>query len=40
VKTIKKGDRVIAPFAFSDGTFEYCHAAMDGREPIKAMIMS
>lgn len=25
VKTLKKGDRVIAPFAFSDGTCEYCH---------------
>jgi threonine dehydrogenase-like Zn-dependent dehydrogenase len=25
VKTVKKGDRVIAPFAFSDGTCEYCH---------------
>ena len=24
VQTIKKGDRVIAPFAFSDGTCEYC----------------
>jgi threonine dehydrogenase-like Zn-dependent dehydrogenase len=25
VKTVKKGDRVIAPFAFSDGTCDYCH---------------
>jgi len=25
VRSVKKGDRVIAPFAFSDGTCEYCH---------------
>ena len=25
VKTVKKGDRVLAPFAFSDGTCEFCH---------------
>ena len=25
VRTVKKGDRVIAPFAFSDGTCEFCH---------------
>jgi threonine dehydrogenase-like Zn-dependent dehydrogenase len=25
VSTIKKGDRVIAPFAFADGTCEFCH---------------
>jgi len=25
VRTIKKGDYVIAPFAFSDGTCEFCH---------------
>ncbi len=24
VKHVKKGDRVIAPFAYSDGTCEYC----------------
>jgi threonine dehydrogenase-like Zn-dependent dehydrogenase len=24
VRTVKKGDRVIAPFAFSDGTCEFC----------------
>jgi hypothetical protein len=24
VRTVKKGDRVLAPFAFSDGTCEYC----------------
>lgn len=24
VKTVKKGDRVLAPFAFSDGTCEFC----------------
>ncbi len=28
VKTIKKGDRVIAPFAFSDGSCEYCHKGL------------
>ena len=28
VRTVKKGDRVIAPFAFSDGTCEYCHHAL------------
>ncbi len=25
VRSVKVGDRVIAPFAFSDGTCEYCH---------------
>lgn len=25
VHTLKKGDRVLAPFAFSDGTCEFCH---------------
>jgi threonine dehydrogenase-like Zn-dependent dehydrogenase len=25
VRSIKKGDRVIAPFAFSDGTCDFCH---------------
>ncbi|MEH1769555.1 zinc-dependent alcohol dehydrogenase family protein [Nostoc sp.] len=25
VRTLKKGDRVLAPFAFSDGTCEFCH---------------
>jgi threonine dehydrogenase-like Zn-dependent dehydrogenase len=25
VNTLKKGDRVLAPFAFSDGTCEFCH---------------
>ncbi len=24
VRTVKKGDRVLAPFAFSDGNCEYC----------------
>jgi threonine dehydrogenase-like Zn-dependent dehydrogenase len=24
VRTVKKGDRVLAPFAFSDGSCEYC----------------
>ena len=28
VKTIKKGDRVIAPFAFSDGTCDFCHEGL------------
>src|SRR5437763_11474066 len=28
VTTIKRGDRVIAPFAFSDGTCEYCHKGL------------
>ena len=28
VKTVRKGDRVIAPFAFSDGTCEYCHEGL------------
>jgi threonine dehydrogenase-like Zn-dependent dehydrogenase len=28
VTTIKKGDRVIAPFAFSDGTCEFCHKGL------------
>ncbi len=25
VHTLKQGDRVLAPFAFSDGTCEFCH---------------
>jgi threonine dehydrogenase-like Zn-dependent dehydrogenase len=25
VKTVKKGDRVLAPFTFSDGSCEFCH---------------
>ena len=25
VRTLKKGDRVLAPFAFSDGSCEFCH---------------
>ena len=25
VRTVKKGDRVIAPFAFSDGSCDFCH---------------
>jgi hypothetical protein len=28
VTTIKRGDRVIAPFAFSDGTCEFCHQGL------------
>jgi threonine dehydrogenase-like Zn-dependent dehydrogenase len=28
VLTIKRGDRVIAPFAFSDGTCEFCHEGL------------
>ncbi len=28
VRTVKKGDRVIAPFAFSDGSCEYCHEGL------------
>ena len=28
VKTLKKGDRVLAPFAFSDGTCEFCHKGL------------
>jgi threonine dehydrogenase-like Zn-dependent dehydrogenase len=28
VKTVKKGDRVIAPFAFSDGTCDFCHEGL------------
>jgi threonine dehydrogenase-like Zn-dependent dehydrogenase len=28
VKTLKKGDRVIAPFAFSDGECEFCHKGL------------
>src|SRR5947209_9513871 len=28
VTTIKRGDRVIAPFAFSDGTFEFCRKGL------------
>src|SRR6266568_2083583 len=28
VSTIKRGDRVIAPFAFSDGTCEFCHKGL------------
>jgi threonine dehydrogenase-like Zn-dependent dehydrogenase len=28
VRTIKKGDRVLAPFAFSDGTCEFCKAGI------------
>jgi alcohol dehydrogenase len=28
VRTLKKGDRVIAPFAFSDGEFEFCHKGL------------
>ncbi|MGI9657897.1 MAG: zinc-binding dehydrogenase [Gaiellaceae bacterium] len=28
VATVKKGDRVIAPFAFSDGTCEFCRAGL------------
>src|SRR5205823_6632134 len=28
VTTIKRGDRVIAPFAFSDGTCEFCHKGL------------
>ncbi len=28
VSTIKRGDRVIAPFAFADGTCEFCHKGL------------
>jgi threonine dehydrogenase-like Zn-dependent dehydrogenase len=28
VRTVKKGDRVLAPFAFSDGTCEFCEAGV------------
>jgi threonine dehydrogenase-like Zn-dependent dehydrogenase len=28
VRTLKKGDRVIAPFAFSDGDCEFCHKGL------------
>jgi threonine dehydrogenase-like Zn-dependent dehydrogenase len=28
VRTVKKGDRVLAPFAFSDGTCEFCKAGV------------
>ena len=28
VKTVRKGDRVLAPFAFSDGTCEFCEAGV------------
>src|SRR5437879_5576942 len=28
VSTIKRGDRGIAPFAFSDGTCEFCHKGL------------
>ncbi len=28
VTTIKKGDRVLAPFAFSDGSCEFCHEGL------------
>lgn len=28
VKTIKKGDRILAPFAFSDGTCEFCNQGL------------
>src|SRR6266700_8327301 len=28
ISTIKPGDRVIAPFAFSDGTCEFCHKGL------------
>ena len=28
VQTVKKGDRVLAPFAFSDGTCEFCKAGV------------
>jgi threonine dehydrogenase-like Zn-dependent dehydrogenase len=28
VRTVKKGDRVIAPFAFSDGECEFCHKGL------------
>ena len=28
VRTLKKGDRVIAPFAFSDGECEFCHKGL------------
>jgi threonine dehydrogenase-like Zn-dependent dehydrogenase len=28
VRTVKPGDRVIAPFAFSDGTCEFCHEGL------------
>jgi threonine dehydrogenase-like Zn-dependent dehydrogenase len=28
VNTVKKGDRVIAPFAFSDGTCEFCRSGL------------
>ena len=28
VKTLKKGDRVLAPFAFSDGDCEFCHKGL------------
>ena len=28
VSTVRKGDRVIAPFAFSDGTCEFCRAGL------------
>ncbi|GCE24096.1 IMP dehydrogenase [Dictyobacter kobayashii] len=28
VKTVKKGDRVISPFTFSDGSCEFCHKGL------------
>ena len=28
VRTVRRGDRVIAPYAFSDGTCEYCHKGL------------
>lgn len=28
VKNLKKGDRVLAPFAFSDGTYEFCRQGL------------
>ncbi len=28
VRTMKRGDRVLAPFAFSDGTCEFCHKGL------------
>jgi threonine dehydrogenase-like Zn-dependent dehydrogenase len=28
VKTVKKGDRVLAPFTFSDGSCEFCHQGL------------
>ncbi len=28
VRTVKRGDRVLAPFSFSDGTCEFCHRGL------------